>query len=259
MSIGTIVGLMLGIVTVIVAMILKGIPFNVLLNPAAATVIFGGTISSVLVAMPGFDLKNLGKLFGVLFGKERFPQKQDVIKRLIGYATKARQGGLLALEASIKEEPDPFLARCLSLLVDGSDAGVIEETLSQDIEAMQERHAGNALIFSQAGTYAPTLGVLGAVLGLVAALSDLSNTDALSHAISAAFIATVLGIFTGYVMWNPMANRLKRKSNMEVQVKTMIMQGVCDISRGKTIAVIQENLLVHVTHDEQKKMGLSGS
>jgi chemotaxis protein MotA len=250
-------GLALGVVTVFVAMILKHIHFDVLLNPAAAVVIFGGTISSVLVAMPGFDLKNLGSLFGVLFGKPRFPQKKDVIKRILDYASKARQNGLLALEPDIKGEPYPFLARGLSLLVDGSGIEKIEETLFQSLEAMQERHAGNAMIFSQAGTYAPTLGVLGAVLGLVAALSDLSNTDALSAAISAAFIATVLGIFTGYVMWNPMANRLKRKSNMEVQLRTMIILGVCDIAKGENPAVIQENLLAYITNGEQKKLGLA--
>jgi chemotaxis protein MotA len=257
MSIGTVIGLALGVVTVFVAMILKGISFTVLLNPAAAVVIFGGTISAVIVATPGFDLKNTGKLFGVLFGKERFPKKEVVIKRLLEYATKARQEGFLALEASISQEPDPFLSRCLSLLVDGSSKDVIEETLIQDVEAMQERHAGNATIFSQAGTYAPTLGVLGAVLGLVAAMGALSDTEALSHAIAAAFIATVLGIFTGYVMWNPMANRLRRKSNMEVQVKMMIIKGVCDISAGKNLPVIKENLLAYVTRDEQKKMGVS--
>lgn len=255
MDIITIIGLLVGFATVVVAMFLKHIPYSVLLNPAAAVVIFAGTVASVLVATPAADLKNLGKLFGVLFGKDRFAKKEDVMRRLLEYAGKVRSNGLLSLEPNIREEQDPFIARCLQLLVDGTDTSTIEEAIYADIEAMQERHAGNAQIFSQAGSYAPTLGVLGAVLGLVAALSDLSDTDALSHAISAAFIATILGIFTGYVMWNPMANRLKRKSALEVQVKVMIMQGVCDISRGKTPAIIQENLMAYLTKAEKKKMG----
>jgi chemotaxis protein MotA len=249
--------LLLGFATVVFAMIFKHIPFTALLQPAAFIVIFGGTLASVVVAMPEYDLKNVGKLLGILFGKEKTPPKAEIAKRIVDYATKARQNGLLTLEASISQEPYPFLARCLSLLVDGTSTEDIEEAISSDIEAMQERHAGNALIFSQAGMYAPTLGVLGAVMGLIAALGDLSDTDALSAAISAAFIATVLGIFTGYVMWNPMANRLKRKSNLEVQLKTMIMQGICDISSGKNPTTVQENLMAHLTGAEQKKIGMN--
>jgi chemotaxis protein MotA len=256
-SIGAIAGLLFGFATVVFAMIFKHIPFTALLQPAAFIVIFGGTLASVMVAMPEHDLKNVGKLLGIIFGKDRIPPKADVARRIVDYATRARQNGLLTLESSIHDEPYPFLARCMSLLVDGTTTEDMEEAISSDIEAMQERHAGNALIFSQAGTYAPTLGVLGAVLGLIAALGDLSDTDALSAAISAAFIATVLGIFTGYVMWNPMANRLKRKSNLEVQLKTMIMQGVCDISSGKNPTTIQENLMAHLTGAEQSRLGMS--
>jgi chemotaxis protein MotA len=258
LSLGAIVGLLLGFATVAFAMIFKHIPFTALLQPAAFIVIFGGTIASVMMAMPEHDLKNFGTLLGIIFGKDKNPPKGEVARRIVDYATKSRQNGLLTLESSISSEPYPFLARCLSLLVDGTNTGDIEEAIAADIEAMQERHAGTASLFSQAGTYAPTLGVLGAVMGLIAALGDLSDTDALSAAISAAFIATVLGIFTGYVMWNPMANRLKRKSNMEVQLKHMILQGICDISSGKNPGTVQENLMAHLTGAEQKKIGLSG-
>lgn len=258
MGILAIFGLLTGVGTVLIAMILKGVSFEAFNNPAAFVVILMGTVASVLVATPAAEIKNIGKLFGVVFGKNRFIKKQTAVKKLVEYAKLARKDGLLALESKADAETDHFLKRGLQMMVDGVEADMLEEFLQTDIEAMKERHAGYAQIFSQAGTYAPTLGVLGAVLGLIAALSNLNDTDALSHAISAAFLATVLGIFTGYVMWNPMANHLKRKTEMEVQVKELIMEGVSGIVRGTSPQLLEENLYSFLSQSERKHMGNMG-
>lgn len=255
MDIVAILGLLIGFATIVLAMILKEVPFSAFNNPAAFVVIFMGTIASVMVATPAGEIKNIGNIFAVVFGKTRFIKKTDAAKSLVEYSKIARKEGLLALESHADAEKDLFMKRGLQLLMDGTEPEKIEEALSQDIAAMQQRHAGNAQIMSQAGSYAPTLGVLGAVLGLIAALGDLSDMDRLSHAISAAFIATVLGIFTGYVMWNPMANRLKRKTQLEVQVKNMIMDGVCGISKGTAPQMLEENLYAYLTVKERKAMG----
>lgn len=102
------------------------------------------------------------------------------------------------------------------MMIDGQDPDYIRHTLHERIEAMQDRHASGAAIFSQAGTYSPSLGVLGAVLGLIAALGNLDDITMLGESIAAAFVATLLGIFFGYVLWHPFANKLKRKSKIEV-------------------------------------------
>lgn len=251
MDLFSIVGLVCGFLAVIGAMIFKHIPFSVFLNPAAICVIILGTIASVMIATPASELRNVGKLFGVVFGKPRFIRAAEAITKLVDYSKAARTGGLLALEPQIANETDPFLIRGLQLLVDGTDKRKIEEYLNEDIYAMQQRHAGNAQVFSQAGSYAPTLGVLGAVMGLIAALGDLSDMDRLSHAISAAFIATVLGIFTGYVLWHPMANKLKGKSRQEVQVRSLIVTGICSIAEGQNPNILQENLLGYLTAKER--------
>lgn len=252
MDLASILGIIFGLVSIVGAMILKGVSFSAFNNPAAFLVIFAGTFASVLVATPPAELKNFGVLLGVVFGKPRFMKKTEIIIKLEDLAKTARAEGVLALEAKAAEEKDRFLSRAIQLLVDGTESSKIEEYLYADIDAMEQRHAGNANIFSQAGSYAPTLGVLGAVLGLIAALGDLNDMDRLSHAISAAFIATVLGIFTGYVMWTPMANKLKRKTRMEVQVMTIIVQGVCDIANGQNPRTIRENLCAHLTAKEKK-------
>jgi chemotaxis protein MotA len=249
-----VLGTIMGVLAVIGAMIFKHISFSVFLNPAAVLVIFAGTIASVMIAIPPAELKNLGKLFAVVFGKPRYSNPVDVANRMVEYSKMARSGGFLALEAQAKNEKDPFFSRALQLLADGTSVDEVEEYLNEDIAAMQQRHAGNAQIFSQAGGYAPTLGVLGAVLGLIAALGDLNDMDKLSAAISAAFIATVLGIFTGYVLWHPMANKLKSKSRLEVQVKTMIIAGVCYIGQGRNPRLVQESMLAYLTAKEKKSV-----
>lgn len=252
MDIFSILGLLLGVGAVLGAMIFKHVPFSSLLNPAALLIILAGTVATVMIATPPSDLKNVGKLFLVVFGKQRSVKRADAIERIDVYAKTARTEGILALESKVSEEPDPFLARCLQLVVDGTESEQIEEFLGEDVAAMEQRHAGNAQIFSQAGSYAPTLGVLGAVLGLIAALGDLSDMDRLSAAISAAFIATVLGIFTGYVLWHPMANKLKRKSRLEAQTKTMMIIGICNIANGKNPRTVRDSMLVFLTEKERK-------
>jgi chemotaxis protein MotA len=124
---------------------------------------------------------------------------------------------------------------------------------------MEERHLAGAAIFSQAGTYAPTLGVLGAVLGLIAALGDLNDIDKLGYAIAAAFVATLFGIFTGYVFWHPFANKLKRKSKQEIIVKSVIIEGVLSIQAGVAPRAIEDKLIVYVPKSERSKLEIGAN
>ena len=116
---------------------------------------------------------------------------------------------------------------------------------------MEKRHEINASIFSSAGTYAPTLGVLGAVFGLIAAMSHIDDTDAMAEAIAAAFIATILGIFTGYVLWNPFAKKLKVKSQQEAMIKTMIVTGLLSIQKGDNTLLVKDKLLAMLPKKQQ--------
>ena len=239
---GTLIGVILGLVAVVGAMIFKHVNFAVLANPAALLVIFLGTIAAVMVAVPGSELKNVGKLFGKAFGKAKGMTTKDAMLKLVDFSAMVRKEGILALEPHVASIDDAFMKRGVALLVDGCDPEFIRKTLTEDIDSMRERHAAGAGVFSQAGTYAPTLGVLGAVLGLIAALGDMSNTQALGEAISAAFVATVLGIFTGYVLWHPLANKLKRKSADEVLTKTVVMEGLIALSEGVNSRMLSELL-----------------
>lgn len=252
MELTTLLGVIVGILAVVGAMILKHISFSVLINPAAFVVIMVGTVATILNAYTGKDLKNLGKVFKVLFTSNGNESKIKAVNDLIKYTHLVRKEGLLVLEQELSNMDNKFLQRGLRMVVDGVDPDFIVEVLESDIDSMEERHAINASIFSQAGGYAPTLGVMGAVFGLIAAMGHIDDTTAMAEAISAAFIATILGIFTGYVLWNPFSNKLKTKSKHEVLERRMIIEGISCLQRGLGPSLIQEKLMSFLTEDEKK-------
>lgn len=249
----SIIGIILGLIAVFVGMILKGVPATALINPAAFLIIIVGTIAAVTVAFPMNEIKRVPKLFGIIFKETKLIQPEELIKTFSEWAIIARKEGLLALEGISEQVEDPFLRNGLNLAVEGQSADYIRDILSEEIEAMEDRHQSGAAIFSQAGTYAPTLGVLGAVLGLIAALGNMDNSDALGEAISAAFIATLLGIFTGYVLWHPFSNKLKRKSIQEVRIKNMMIEGILSIIEGEAPRTIEQKLTSYLPAADRKK------
>lgn len=250
----TVIGIILGVISVLVGMILKGASLSAFLNLAAFMIIIVGTIAAVTIAFPMNELKKVGKLFKILFKERPLPERQQLIKQFVEWAGITRREGLLALETKVDEIEDPFLKNGMRMIIDGNDQDLVRDVLLEDISATEERHKSGALIFTQAGTYAPTLGVLGAVVGLIAALADMSDMDSLAHAISAAFMATLLGIFTGYVLWHPMANKLKRLSKQEIQIRLMMLEGLLSIQSGVSTIAIEQKLSVFLTPTERKEM-----
>ncbi|MBE4909542.1 flagellar motor stator protein MotA [Bacillus luteolus] len=250
----SLIGIILGILAVGVGMAYKGVSPVALLNPAAILIILLGTVAAVTIAFPTKEIKRIPKLFGVLFKEQKMTTIEQLIPMFSEWATIARKEGLLALEAKVNEVDDQFLKNGLSMAVDGQSAEFIRDVMSEEIEAMEDRHQGGALIFTQAGTYAPTLGVLGAVIGLIAALGYMDDTQALGEAIAAAFIATLLGIFTGYVLWHPFANKLKRKSKDEVTVKYVMIEGVLSVLEGQAPRAIEQKLSTYLSIKDRQKI-----
>ena len=253
MDIATIIGVLLGFIAILVGMVLKGASLSVLVNPAAFLIIIAGTIAAVTTAFPMSELKRIPKLFKILFTEQKLTKPEELIKTFSEWAVIARKEGLLALESIADQVDNQFLKNGLNLAVEGQSADYIRDILSEEIDAMEERHLSGAAIFSQAGTYAPTLGVLGAVVGLIAALGDLTDIEKLGHAISAAFVATLLGIFTGYVLWHPFANKLKRKSQKEVRIKEMMIEGILSIIEGEAPRTIEQKLTSYLPAEDRKK------
>lgn len=250
----SIIGLILGIIAVGLGMILKGVSIDALLNPAAILIILGGTVAAVLIAFPTRVIKNIPNLVKIVFVEKEDVDIKELIDNFTKWAEQTRREGLLSLEAQMEDIDDPFLKSGLQLALDGQNPDFIRDVMLEKIAAMEDRHAEGARVFSQAGTYAPTLGVLGAVVGLIAALADMTNIEVLGAAISAAFIATLLGIFTGYVLWHPFANKLREKTRQEVRIKEIMVEGILSITAGESPAVIKDKLSSYLSAKELAKI-----
>lgn len=254
----SIIGVILAVIAIGVGMTLKGVSPVALLNPAATLIIFVGTAASVCIAFPMSTLKNVPTLFKIIFKKDENNKIEDVIEVFTEWAELSRREGVLALEGKLDEtEEDTFLYSGMQLVIDGQSPDFIRDVMLEKIDAMEERHLKGAAIFSQAGTYAPSLGVLGAVIGLIAALGHMEDTNLLAKAISAAFIATLMGIFSGYVLWHPFANKLREKSKNEAQVKHVMIEGILSIANGESPQIIKDKLGSYLSARELKKMKLN--
>lgn len=252
LEISTVAGMIVGLLAVVVGMALKGAPPEVLINPAAVLIIFVGTFGALLNAFPMLVIKKMPTYFKLLLKKPQLMHAEELVRIMVNFAQTARREGLLALENSLSEVDDVFLRGGLTMVIDGMDGTFVRDVLELDIALMEERHRTGALVFSQAGMYAPTLGVLGAVIGLIAALGNMADIDALGHAIAAAFVATMFGIFTGYVMWHPFANKLKLMSKEEVELKRMMVEGILSLQAGDSPVAIEAKLMVFLPASGRK-------
>jgi chemotaxis protein MotA len=255
---GTVIGIFVGIIAIGVGMILKGVYVTALFNPAALLIIFMGTAATVLIAFPMKTIRKIPTLFKIVFSKDKETDIEQLIDMFSSWSDIARKEGLLALQNKVEEVDDPFLKAGIDFAIDGQSPEFIRDILVEKVEAMEYRHQKGALVFSQAGTYAPSLGVLGAVVGLIAALGNMNDIEALGHAISAAFIATLFGIFSGYVLWHPFANKLKEKSKNEIYEKHIMIEGILSVTNAESPIILRGKLNSYLSHTELMKINGRG-
>lgn len=243
MDLFLVIGVIVGLLAVVVGMIVKGADVMVLLNPAAAIIIIIGTIAAVMNSFPKKEFLNIPRVAGVLFSERAKEDPSQIIRQVIELAQLARKEGLLTLEKSLESMNNKYLKKGLNMVIDGIEQEFIKDVLTIELDSMEERHRAGASIFTTAGGAAPTLGVLGAVIGLIGALGNLNDTEKLGHMIAAAFVATLYGIFFGYVICHPFATRLKRKSHEELKIMNIVIEGVLSIQAGENPSSIETKLL----------------
>ena len=251
MDIFLIIGLVLGAICVMMALILKGASVAMLLNGEVAVIIFGGMIAAVLSSYTMADIKRLPKVMKVLMSNEE-PDLNGTIEKMVELSNIARREGLLALEAPVNELDDPFMKQGLELVVDGAEAEQIRDLMGSEVDAMETRHHRMSGLFKTAGATSPTLGVMGAAIGLIGALGNLSDINKLGPMIASAFVATIFGIFMGYLVMIPFATRLEAKNEEEVLLKTLIIEGVMDIQAGHSAKVIEQKLYAQIPPEKRK-------
>ncbi len=233
MDIFLLIGVVVGFLAVVVGMIVKGADVSVLLNPAAAIIILIGTTAAVMNSFPKKEFLKIPKIASVLFRDRKREDPAEIIEKIADLSQTARRDGLLSLESVMQKIDNKFMKKGLGMVIDGIEQEYITEVLNSEIDSMEERHRAGASIFSTAGGAAPTLGVLGAVIGLIGALGNLNDTEKLGHMIAAAFVATLYGIFFGYVICHPFSSRLKRKSHEEINTMRIILEGILSIQAGE--------------------------
>ena len=241
MDLTTVGGIVAAIGLILLGQALEGGHVGSILQATAALIIFGGTLGAVMVAFPKKDFARGMRLTKLVFTEKKH-DVSGVTRQLVEYATIARRDGVLALEGKLKEVEDPFLRRALQFVVDGVDASVTRDTLEAAIDAEFEENVVGAKVWEAAGGYAPTIGILGAVLGLIHVMENLSDPSKLGGGIAVAFVATIYGVGAANIFFLPFATKIKRKLGLEKERKTLIAEGVLSIQEGVNPRVLEEKL-----------------
>lgn len=250
MDISTITGLLLGWGGLILAILWEGNwslhSLVLFMNPSAFVLIVFGTIGATVMSFPMavvYDVLNITKK---AFLEEVFDPR-ETINMMVGFATKARREGLLGLEEDIANLTDPFLKKGLQLVVDGTEMEMVRNILESDLGSLESRHKVGEGFFGTLGGFAPTLGIIGTVAGLVHALYAISDPSKIAGAIAVAFIATFYGIGFANLIFLPIANKLKARSHAEIMVRTLMIEGILSISAGDNPRIVEEKLKAYLS------------
>jgi len=252
-DVATAVGIGLALVVVVVANMLEGgNPMSLLLLPPMLLV-FGVTL---LITIAGGTLEDAKEAVRSL--KHALTAKvspaSEVVPAVVSLAERARREGLLALEESLADIDDPFLVKGVTLAIDGIDPEELREILEAEMAAKQRHDRHAAKFYGDAGAYAPTIGIVGTVMGLVHVLENLAAPEELGHLIAGAFVATLWGVLSANVLWLPISNRLKRLSQLEIARMEVVIEGVAAIQAGSNPRVIAQKLgSLLVTADDEAK------
>jgi chemotaxis protein MotA len=241
---GTSIGLGVALIAILGAAVVEAGSISILfalINLPSAMIVFGGTLGTILVSFPLERVTQLGKILGVAF-RDVASSERELVSLFVRLAERARREGLLALEGEAREITDHTLQKGLLLVVDGTDPELVREIMESDVAAMSERHEARYAMFEAAGGFAPTMGIIGTVMGLVNVLSHLDKPDELGKSIATAFIATLYGVLSANVFWLPVGQRLKQRNKEEVAQRQLAVEGVLSVQAGDNPRVVREKL-----------------
>jgi chemotaxis protein MotA len=250
----SIIGLVLGIGAVLGGQALEGGHLGSIMQITAFVIVIGGTFGAVFLSYPFKQV--IAALKGVKSILKEPPQNaEEIIKQITQYANKARKEGILSLEKEIKNIDDAFLKKALTMAVDGLEPHLIREAMETELEYLDEHGKISSKIFKSAGGYAPTIGILGAVLGLIHVMENLNDPSKLGAGIAVAFVATVYGVGSANLLFLPIATKLEVRHRNEMILREMMLEGVISVSNGENPRLIEEKLRSYLPDliPEQKK------
>jgi chemotaxis protein MotA len=245
MKVSGLIGVVVGGLSIALGATIEGSNVAAIINIPALCIVLGGTLGASMGGANFDAIKAIPKLYKKAF----MPDPLDLpgrVAELVGYAEKARRDGLLALDEQLATVEDPYTRKGLQLVVDGTDPELVAEVLEAENDAMRKRHAMCVQPFDKAGGYAPTMGIIGTVFGLVHVLTNLSQPETLGPMISSAFIATLLGVASANVVYLPVSSRLKGLSQEEMHFREMTLEGILAIQAGENPRFVSEKLMAYV-------------
>ncbi|MBK8014112.1 MAG: flagellar motor protein [Deltaproteobacteria bacterium] len=254
MDIATIAGIILALGAILGGQALEGGHIGSIMQPTAALIVLGGTVGALGVQFPGSVLKQTLSEIKQVF----MPDKVDldaVVKTVVSLANKVRRDGLVSVEKEVTAIEDPFFRKALELAVDGTDVKVLREALETEIGHHEEHLEGPAKVLEAAGGYLPTVGIIGAVLGLIHVMENLSEPEKLGGGIAVAFVATVYGVGAANLLALPMAGKLKARSRMHIVKMELAVEGVCAIAEGENPRLIERKLSAFVVEKGKEAEG----
>lgn len=252
MDLATIIGLALALMAVLGGQVLEGGKIESILQSTAALIVLGGTFGACLVQFPLPIAIRSFKGVAKAFVEPKVDHKQ-VIAEIIRFATKARKEGIISLESDTQQASDPFLKRALTMAVDGVEPKILRETMELEIENLELEMEHPIKFWEAAGGYSPTIGILGAVLGLIHVMENLSDPSKLGSGIAVAFVATVYGVGLANLVYLPISGKLKVKAKSEMVAKEIMLVGVISILEGENPRLIEDKLRSFLSHKTQEE------
>ncbi|MEK6642080.1 MAG: flagellar motor protein [Nitrospirota bacterium] len=252
MDIATIIGITLALGSILGGQVLEGGHVGSIMQLTAFIIVIGGTFGAICIQNPlSVVLRGVSMLkLGIMDPKH---DNKKTITTIIDLANVSRKQGLLALEGKLKDIHDPFFRKGVQLIVDGTDPKVVHEILEIDVEGQEEEGVTAAKVWEAAGGYAPTVGIIGAVLGLIHVMENLADPSKLGGGIAVAFVATVYGIGAANLFFLPLANKIKFKLKEEAASRTMIIMGLVGLAQGENPRLLQEKLEGYLPESQRTK------
>jgi chemotaxis protein MotA len=248
----TLIGLVMGIGAILGGQALEGGSIHSIMQFTAAVIVFGGTFGAVFLSYPFHNVLGAFKDLRIII-KEPLKDPAEIISQITKYANKARREGILSLEKEMKNISDPFLNKALSMAVDGIEPNTIREAMETELEYMDEHGKVNSKVFKAAGGYAPTIGILGAVLGLIHVMENLNDPSKLGAGIAVAFVATVYGVGSANLLFLPIATKMEVRHRHNMILNEMMLEGVVSVATGENPRLIEEKLKSFLSEIEKNK------
>ncbi len=243
-------GIVLALGGILLGLVLEGGNLGQVLQPTAAMIVFGGTLGAVMLQFPlPIIILAFRQLSTVFVNPER--NQEDMIRELVKFAQKARRDGIVSLDASLPEIEDPFLQRSLMLAVDGTEPQELRKIMELELDNQAEYEEQVPQVFESAGGFAPTVGIIGAVLGLIQVMQHLDKIDEVGKGIAVAFVATIYGVASANLLYLPIAGKMKLRIREEQVMREMTLEGVASILEGMNPRMLETKLLGFLVESNQ--------